>query len=147
MNITIEEAKRNDLQAILDLFALPDMDNGNVLSIDEAGKIFDKMSQYPNYKTYIARDHQIIVGTFSLIIVENIIHCGGASGLVESVVVDNRYRSKGIGKMMMEFAIQKCKESKCYKMSLSSKLIRERAHSFYENLGFKRHGYSFLIEL
>ena len=147
MNIIIEEATRNDLKAILDLFSLPDMDNGNVLSVEDAGKIFDKMSCYPNYKTYVARDRQKIVGTFSLIIMENIIHIGGFTGLVESVVVHDQYRSRGIGKMMMEFAIQKCKESECYKMSLSSKLIRERAHAFYERLGFKKHGYSFLIEL
>lgn len=33
----------------------------------------------------------------------------------------------------------------CYKAALSSNLKRERAHAFYESLGFERHGYSFRI--
>ena len=34
----------------------------------------------------------------------------------------------------------------CYKLVLSSNAKRERAHAFYESLGFERHGYSFRIE-
>ncbi len=145
--IIIKEAKQSELSAILDLYALPDMDNGEVLSLSEASAIFEKINNYPNYKLYVAKENGKVIGTFSLLIGENIIHHGQSSGLVESVVVHTNYRSLGIGKKMMEYAIQKCKEAHCYKMSLSSRIIRERAHSFYERLGFKKHGYSFLIEL
>jgi ribosomal protein S18 acetylase RimI-like enzyme len=145
--IIIEEAKQSELSAILDLYALPDMDCGEVLSLSEASAIFEKINHYPDYKIYVAKENGKVIGTFSLLIVENIIHQGHSSGLVESVVVHTNYRSLGIGKKMMEYAIQKCKEANCHKMSLSSRTIRERAHSFYERLGFKKHGYSFMIEL
>jgi hypothetical protein len=39
------------------------------------------------------------------------------------------------------------KEKGCYKMTLSSNLKRESAHAFYDSLGFKKHGFSFLVEL
>ena len=105
------------------------------------------MKQYPDYKIYVAKINDRIVGTFSLLIIDNIVHLGQRSGLVESFVVHSDYRSKGIGKVMMEFALKKCKEANCYKMCLSSNKVRERAHKFYEKLDFKKHGYSFLIEL
>jgi GNAT superfamily N-acetyltransferase len=56
-------------------------------------------------------------------------------------------QSKGVGKLMMEFALKYSKEKGCYKMSLSSNLRREKAHQFYESLGFKKHGFSFLMDL
>ena len=34
----------------------------------------------------------------------------------------------------------------CYKLALSSNRRRERAHAFYESLGFERHGVSFVID-
>ncbi len=146
-NFEIIEAKKENLPHILRLYAEEDIDNGNVMSIGNAEAIFEKMESYPNYKIYIARYNDKIVGTFSLSIMDNIAHMGQSSGLVEDVVVEKSMRSKGIGRKMMKYAMEICRKNNCYKMSLSSNLIRERAHKFYEKLGFKKHGYSFLIEL
>jgi hypothetical protein len=49
MNILIEEAKKEDLPFILELYAEEDIDNGNVLSIYEAEVIFMKMKTYPKW--------------------------------------------------------------------------------------------------
>ena len=133
------------MPAILKLYADEDIDNGNILSIDKAETIFNKMQSYPNYKIYIAKYNGKIVGTFSLSIMDNIAHRGKSSGLVEDVVVDKNMRSKGIGKKMMEHVLAICKENHFYKMSLSSNLKRTKAHGFYERLGFEKHGLSFLI--
>jgi len=47
----------------------------------------------------------------------------------------------------MDFAMNYCQSKGCYKLALSSNLNREEAHRFYERLGFKKHGYSFSVEL
>jgi GNAT superfamily N-acetyltransferase len=146
-DISIDLANIDDLNEILILYSSSDMDNGNTLSAEKAKGIFVKMSNYPDYKVYVAKLKDRIIGTFALLIMDNMIHQGRSSGLVESVVVHEEFRSVGIGKLMMEFAMQKCRESNCYKMALSSNLKREKAHSFYEKLGFKKHGYSFLVEI
>ncbi len=67
------------------------------------------------------------------------------SGLVESVAVDPAWQGRGVGRAMMQRAREHCRRRGCYKMALSSNLKRERAHAFYEELGFERHGYSFLV--
>ena len=48
---------------------------------------------------------------------------------------------------MMDFAVARARDKRCYKMVLSSNAKRERAHAFYERLGFERHGYSFRLTL
>jgi GNAT superfamily N-acetyltransferase len=48
---------------------------------------------------------------------------------------------------MMQHAMRQAREAGCYKLVLSSNQKRERAHTFYESLGFVRHGYSFQIEM
>jgi GNAT superfamily N-acetyltransferase len=146
-NMRIESLHKDDLKYVLELYVLLEIDNAKIMNLDKALEVYDKMMAYPDYKIYVAKLDSKIVGTFSLIIMDNITHLGRPSGLIESVVVLERYRSIGIGKKMMEFAIQQCKQANCYKMSLSSNLIRKRAHAFYERLGFKQHGYSFLIDI
>ncbi len=66
--------------------------------------------------------------------------------MVEDVAVDPSRQGQGIRKMMMDYAMAKCQEAKCYKLALSANLKREPAHKFYESLGFQRHGYSYVIE-
>ncbi len=147
MNVFIREAKKEDLSEILELYRQQDMDNGKVLSIKQAEAIFIKISDYPNYKIFIAIDEGKIVGTFALAIMDNLANMGAASGLIEDVVVKTDWQGRGIGKQMMKYAVEYCKKYECYKVALSSNLKREKAHHFYESLGFRKHGYSFLLEL
>ena len=145
--MVIRPATENDLPDILKLYSQPDMDNGNVLALDNAKKIFATMNTYPDYTVYVATVDEKVVGTFALAIMNNLAHLGSKSGLIEDVVVSNTCQRQGIGKNMMEYAIEICKSKSCYKVALSSNIKRTNAHEFYKKLGFKIHGYSFLMEL
>lgn len=144
--LQIRKAASAEIPQILELFAQADIDNGEVLSIDAAQGIFNKLKLYPNFSIYVALIGDKVVGTFELLIMDNLAHLGKPSGIVEDVVVFGEYRSQGIGRKMMEYAMDVCRKAGCYKLILSSSLHRNRAHQFYENLGFKKHGYSFFIE-
>lgn len=50
MEIVVRQAFENDLPDILKLYSQPDMDNGDVLEIEEAKKLFGKICSYPDYK-------------------------------------------------------------------------------------------------
>jgi GNAT superfamily N-acetyltransferase len=147
VKVEIQEARDGDLPAILSLYAQPDVDNGKILSIERAQRIFARIRSYPEYRVYVAKTEDKIIGTFALLLMDNLAHMGAPSGIVEDLVVDPDWQGKGIGKQMMEFARNRCKEMGCYKLALSSNLKRKVAHRFYESLGFKRHGYSFIVEL
>jgi GNAT superfamily N-acetyltransferase len=144
---TFRKATEQDLPAVLALYAQPDLDDGYTLDLPAAQNLFRKMQSYPNYALYVAEIEDKVIGTFALLIMDNLAHQGRPSGVAEDVVVNAEWRGKGVGKQMMAFAIEKCREAGCYKLALSSNLRRTQAHKFYETLGFERHGYSFLIRL
>jgi GNAT superfamily N-acetyltransferase len=147
MEIKIRKAKEGDLPQILKLYSQLDMDDGKPLPLENAKKLFNKLQKYPEYKIFVGIYENKIIGTFSLLIMDNLVHGGTPSGIVEAVVVDPEYHGVGIGKQMMRFAMERCREFGCYKLVLSANMMRDKAHRFYESLGFDRHGYSFLIHL
>jgi GNAT superfamily N-acetyltransferase len=146
MDISIKKAEKSDLPDILALYAKSDIDNGKKLDIDVAEELFDKIRAYPNYNVYIAIHKDEIVGTFELLIMDNLAHMGAPSAIVEDVVVHKDYRGKGVGKQMMYFALNDSKKAGCYKMVLSSNMQRERAHHFYESLGYEKYGFGFRLD-
>ena len=146
MNIKIRKAKEMDMPAIIALHSEIDISNEESISVQNATIIFSRILTYPNYHIYVALIRGEIVGTFALLIMDNLAHNGAPSGIVEDVAVKRELHGKGIGKQM-EYSIIRCREAGCYKMTLSSNSIRKRAHRFYESLGFKKHGYSFLVDI
>jgi GNAT superfamily N-acetyltransferase len=143
--IQCRAALKADLPDVLRLYAQPDIDDGRVLSMDEAERLFDRMARYPDYSIHVAIRDDRIVGSFALLIMDNLAHQGARSGVIEDVVVDPQWQGQGIGTAMMRHALRLCGEKGCYKVALSSNIKRERAHAFYESLGFERHGYSFRV--
>ena len=95
--VSIREAERADLPGILDIYAEPDIDDGNVLDLTSAESMLDRMQLYPDYTLYVAVVDNTIVGSFALLIMDNLAHMGAPSAVVEDVVVRLRWRDKGIG--------------------------------------------------
>ena len=146
-DVTIREATQADLPALVKLFAQLSVDESGEISLELAGRVWRRIGQYPNYRVYVGLVEEKIVGSFSLLILDQLGHMGRPSGIVESVVVERACRGQGVGRKMMDFAMDRCREARCYKMALSSNVKRTAAHAFYESLGFTRHGYSFEIEM
>jgi GNAT superfamily N-acetyltransferase len=149
-DILIREAQKDDLPFVLDLYAQPDMDKGQVLSVQKAQEIFELFSHYPNYRLFVAvtkNQPEVILGTFALLIMNNLAHMGSSSAIVEDVVVSKNHQGQGIGQMMMFHAMELARKAQCYKLILSSNHKRQRAHDFYRKLGFSEHGLSFHVDL
>lgn len=147
MSIHCREATQPDLPAVLRLYAQPALDDGEALPLADAERLFARFARYPDYTLHVAIWDERIVGTFALLVMENLGHMGAPSAVIEDVAVDPQWQGKGVGSAMMAYAINICSEKRCYKVSLSSNLKREQAHAFYESLGFERHGYSFRVQL
>jgi GNAT superfamily N-acetyltransferase len=139
------EATKADLPEVLQLYAQPDLDDGRALSLSEAEAIFERMMRYPDYKIYVAVVDEQVVGTFALLIMDNLGRLGAPSAVIEDVAVHPHWQGRGVGKLMIQHALRVSGEKGCYKAVVSANLKRERAHAFYEALGFERHGYSFRV--
>lgn len=144
--ISIRRAGDEDLDWLLDMYTSLDFSPEPSLPLTEAQVRFRKIMRYPDYRIFVAECDGDRVGTFALIIVDGLAHGGRRHAVVEDVVVAPGHRQRGVGQAMMRYAMDCCAEAGCYKLALSSHTRREKAHRFYELLGFERHGYSFMVE-
>ncbi|MBD2312728.1 GNAT family N-acetyltransferase [Desertifilum sp. FACHB-1129] len=145
MDLQFRLCTQNDLPILQVL--LSELDSELQLSEGQMQAIFERICQIPNYHYYLAQLAGEPVGCFSLLIVPTFLRNGACEALLDSVVVLPPYRGQGIGRTMMQEVARICREAGCYKITLSSNLKRDRAHQFYQNLGFEQHGWSFSLDL
>lgn len=145
MDIIFRKATKEDLPAVLSLYSELGQDDGTVLQLDEAGRIFARLHEYPDYHIHVAEVDGKVIGTFALLVMDNLAHRGARSAILEDVVVAEELRGCGIGTKMLRHIRGICRERGCYKIALSSNRYRGEAHRFYEGLGFFLHGYSYTL--
>lgn len=147
MNLTVRPGAVDDLPQVLDIYNRSGLEHDAVLSLNDVKRWFDQTQLYPSYTLWVASSAEKIVGTFALLIMDNLVHHGSPSGIVEAVGVAPERQGQGIGQQMMTVAMTQCRSAGCYKLIISTNLRRKAAHTFYESLGFTKHGYSYQVDL
>lgn len=66
---------------------------------------------------------------------------------MDNVVVDENYRSAGLGKRLYEECLTIAKENNCKVIMLDAYKENTRAHEFYEAKGFIKRGFHFIKKL
>ena len=143
----IRRAVEKDIPRILELYRQLSFEPEKYKAppVNECLKVFRKMSLYPGYELLVAEDNGRVVGTTVMAILPGFAHGTSPFAVVEYVVVDEPYRSKGIGKLMMDSVISLARGAGCYKIMLTSDLRRERAHKFYKTVGFEASAHGFRL--
>ena len=146
--LTIVDAQRDDIPTLIALYTAAGLDARGPHDEAVARGAWDRMHRaVPGVRVFIAQRAGIAVGTFTFFVLPLLAHAGAPEAIVEDVAVHPEAQGQGIGRSMMEHAMQLAREAGCYKLALSSNQRREHAHAFYERLGFARHGVSFAVEL
>lgn len=142
MKIEIRKAREGDLPSIVRLIAddyLGQQRESFELPLNERYlDAFREIDADPNNELIVAHLDNVVVGTLQLTFTPSLSFQGGKRCTVESVRVDQRHRGMEIGRQMMHWAIERAKERGCISMQLTSHTSRERAHAFYERLGFSK---------
>jgi len=97
---------------------------------------FEQIDHDPNHELIVVEMDGVVIGTLHLMFLPSISYQGGVRAQVESVRIDKKFQSKGIGSQMMEWAIERAKERGAHIVQLTTHQSREDAHRFYERLGF-----------
>ncbi len=58
--------------------------------------------------------------------------------IVQALVIEASQRSKGVGEALMQVAEAWAREKGCTSVALYSRVDRDRAHRFYERLGYEK---------
>ncbi|MEK7394539.1 MAG: GNAT family N-acetyltransferase [Fibrobacterota bacterium] len=107
-----------------------------LLDASRAQAIWKAIETNDDLRYFVAVDGQKLVSTCNIAIVPNLTRNGASWAVIENVVTDEAYRRQGVGKRLMERAIEFAKSRGCYKVCLLSNSTRAGAHKFYEELGF-----------
>lgn len=137
-DVSIRAARRADLPAIARLFEDDELGAGRAgestaLSLDEA---LDDIQAEANNQVYIAELDGQVVGTFQLTFIRQLSYGGCRIAQLESVHVHSSSRSRGVGRAMLTWAIDEARRRNCLRIQLTTNVKRDRAHRFYERLGF-----------
>jgi len=98
---------------------------------------FEQIDGNPYFELVVAEMDERVVGTLQLIFIPSISFQGGLRAQVESVRVDSTLRGQGIGKIMMDWAMERARDRGAHVVQLTTHNTRADAHRFYERLGFK----------
>ncbi len=130
---TLQEGRRPTLDGYQRVFAEIEANPGITLLVAEAAgeEAFPGTSAPGN--THVPTT----VGTVVLIVVPSLSHGGLPWAKIEHMVVAEHLRDRGIGRQIMEYAIDRARDAGCYKIELTSDSRRPEAHRFYSSLGFE----------
>jgi GNAT superfamily N-acetyltransferase len=130
MEITVRQVTTADTKSI------------NNLST-QLGYPFTEAQTLQNIKAVLSRDdlnafaavtQNTVVGWIGLaqiIMIESLPYCE-----INGLVIDENYRGKGVGRLLIEKAKQWTKEKGNDKLKVRCNIIRTEAHLFYQHLGF-----------
>lgn len=139
--VAIRSAQRDDLPSILRLYAEGSLDPAQKRASTVPGAAhlaaFAAIQANPNNQVYVAEVDGRVAGTFQLTFIQQLTYGGCLVAQVESVFVDPEQRSRGVGAAMMQFARAEAERRGALRVQLTSNIQRERAHRFYERLGYR----------
>jgi GNAT superfamily N-acetyltransferase len=140
-DIFFRKATKEDIDSIVEM-----------LSDDELGKsrekfehplpesyyaAFSSIDADPNIELTLACYEEKIIGVLQIIFTPYLTYQGGWRATIEGVRTASSFRGKGIGKILIQWAITRAKDRNCHIVQLTSDKNRKDAIRFYEQLGFK----------
>lgn len=128
-------ARREDLRGILSLYAALNPDDAE-LEYDTAAAIWDETQKSGVSAYFIALDGERPIATCNVSVIPNLTRGGRPFAIIENVITLGEYRRMGIGKRVLEDAVQYARGRGCYKVVLLSGKKRTDAHAFYASIGF-----------
>jgi GNAT superfamily N-acetyltransferase len=133
--VEFRPATSADLSGILALLRELNPEDPELAPSESAG-IWTEILGNPRIRYLVAVDSGKVVGTCHVLVVPNLTRSGRPYALVENVVVDGAHRRRGIGRSLMDLAVDFAKSMHCYKVMIQSSAKRSEAHAFYQDLGF-----------
>jgi len=137
----IRPATERDIPRILDLYheltvTLPGEKDCGRPSLEACEKVLAAIAADPRHELLVVEDGGEIAGTAVLLIVPNLSHAATPWALVENLIVDQRFRRRGLARMLLEYAVARAREAGCHRIELMSDNSRKDAHQLYRSVGF-----------
>lgn len=150
--LTIRDAEKEDVSAIIHLLAHDDLGKNreSEKTVDDAvyRQAFDEIDDDPKNRLIVADLDGDVIGCMQITVIPHMTFCGGKRLQIEGVRVHHAFRSKEIGRQMMDFAIDVARKAGCHLVQLTTDRVRKEAQRFYEKAGFmpSHIGYKYVLD-
>ena len=139
--LTCRIATRSDVPAILELLADDEVSRSRDGAVSEAADAahwaaFEAIDADPRNELIVADVDGDVVGTFQLTFTPSLSRGGRERMTIEAVRVRGDQRGRGLGRSMMEWALDRGRERGCGIAQLTTDKRRSDAQRFYVSLGF-----------
>ncbi|GAA3269160.1 GNAT family N-acetyltransferase [Paenarthrobacter aurescens] len=135
---TLRRARKGDLPRILALLADDQLgatrENADDLAPYE--QAFEAIDADPAHLLVVGELDGDVVATFQLSYLPGLSRKGSWRAQIEAVRVSGALRGRGVGALMIQWAVDQARENGCSLVQLTTDKSRIAAHRFYERLGF-----------
>ncbi|WBC14759.1 GNAT family N-acetyltransferase [Micromonospora sp. WMMA1998] len=137
-DVIFRDATRADLPAVLALLADDVLGRDRDLPEVDAAyeRAFADLDADPRNHLVVAEVDGEPAGCFQLTYIPGLGRHGAERCLIESVRVRSDLRGRGLGRVMMRWAIDQARARGCALVQLTTDKQRADAHRFYRGLGF-----------
>lgn len=137
----IRDATSADLGAIVALYADDELgatrEQPSHPLPDAYWSAFRQLEVDPSHRLIVAEAAGDVVGTLQLSFIPHLVLLGGQRAQIEAVRVRADRRGSGLGREMIEWAIECARERGCVLLQLTTNAMRRDAARFYESHGFE----------
>lgn len=139
---TIRGARLEDAPAIARLVT----QLGYPVGAQEMGDRLERLLARTDHVLFVAESSAGIVGLVGAYLVEAL-EFSGRYGRLTGMVVDENWRGRGIGRLLMEWMESWLREQGIRTLILTSGSQRKESHQFYRHLGYAETGLRFAKQL
>ena len=138
--LMFRNAERTDLPVLIGLLADDALGSTREAQFDPLPPAymaaFEEIERDPRNELVVVEDAGTIMGMLQLTYIPGLTHQGGERAQIEGVRVAASHRSRGVGRHLFEWAIERARGRGCRMVQLTTDKRRPDAHRFYALLGF-----------
>ena len=140
-NLEIRNATAADLPSIVRMLADDELGQASERHSEPLAesyqRAFTEISESDTNELLVASIEDEVVGVLQITYIPYLTFLGGKRALIEGIRVDSARRSQGIGRLMVQTAMNKARDRGCHMIQLTTNKSRPDAIRFYESLGFE----------
>jgi GNAT superfamily N-acetyltransferase len=133
----IRKIRADELPGLLSLYRHLHPTDPKLPASDEVQRLWQQIIRDPQLHYIVAEIDGQLVSTCALTLVPNLTRGARPYGLIENVVTDPAYRRRGIGKRVLQAALEIAWQQGCYKVMLLTGRKDEGTLRFYQQAGFE----------
>jgi predicted N-acetyltransferase YhbS len=146
----IRLAEKRDIPRIVELYreltiTTSEVEHGRSPSLADYEQVFADICSDPRQKLLVVEQQGEVVGTIVLLVVPNLSHNATPWSFLENLIVTEKHRRRGLGRMLLQYAIELAKKSGCHMVELCSDVRRNEAHILYNSMGFEAQAHCFRL--